>query len=65
MPDNVALLATIERIRNNLIKLQNQKMIDMARVYRNGTARFDADIELIAQKIADGASKRELMNTPE
>lgn len=65
MPDNVALLATIERIRNNLIKLQNQKMIDMARVYRNGTARFDADIELIAQKIAEGASKRELMNTPE
>ena len=60
MPDNAALLATIERIRNNLIKLQNQKMIDMARVYRNGTARFDADIELIAQKIAEGGCRRSL-----
>lgn len=65
MADNQALLLTIERIQRQLVNLQNQKMIDLAKVYRSGIAQFDADIEIIAQKIADGVSKRQLMNTPE
>ena len=59
------LLQTIERIQRELDRLQNSTMGTLVRAYRDATRQFDADIDIISNKIAEGVSKAELIKTRE
>ena len=60
MVEPVDLLATIEKIRNQIAKLQDKTMVGIAKSYRSSIKQFDSDIELLSQKIADGIKANEL-----
>ena len=62
-PEELQRLA--DRIRANLIKLQNESMVDLARVYRTNLRQFDSDIELLSSKIAEGATKADIQKLRE
>ena len=62
-PEELQQLA--DRIRANLVKLQNQSMVDLARVYRSNIRQFDSDIELLSSKIAEGTTKADIQKLRE
>lgn len=62
-PEELQRLA--DRIRANLVRLQNESMVDLARVYRSNIKQFDSDIELLSSKIAEGATKADIQKLRE
>lgn len=65
MPENDELLRTIESIRAGIVRIQEQRMVQLASTYADSMRQFQGDIELITAKIADGMTKSELRSLPE